>query len=261
MPPRLSTSRAYWNLRAEQVMDRVFSDGERTLEAVQVRVDPAPLNVEPTAHTPPESRATGWWQRRLPLLLFAIPTVASVAISLWLARNWHTTQAALNRERDLQLIERVRNLPPTTAEPQPATATAATAATSATAGDPIQLPASLEPVMIPLPAGPLPSDQAPAAESPVTANPSVATAPRTVTAPQIDTAPQTAAAPEPLLVGVVHAGGGKGSAIFRLDQLSLSATPGELIGNSGWRLHSVQASGAVIERQGQQRNLTVGGAF
>jgi hypothetical protein len=60
---------------------------------------------------------------------------------------------------------------------------------------------------------------------------------------------------------VVHAGGGKGSAIFQLDQLSLSATPGELIGNSGWRLHSVQASGAVIERQGQQRNLTVGGAF
>jgi hypothetical protein len=249
VPPRLSTSRAYWNLRAEQVMDRVFSDGERTLEAVQVRVDPAPLNVEPTEHTPPESRTTGWWHRRLLLLLFAVPTVTSVAISLWLARNWHTTQAALNRERDLQLIERVRNLPTTTAEPQPATATAATA------GDPIQLPASLEPVMIPLPAGPLPSDQAPAAESPVTASPSVATTPRT------DTAPLPAAAPEPLLVGVVHAGGGKGSAIFRLDQLSLSATPGELIGNSGWRLHSVQASGAVIERQGQQRNLTVGGAF
>jgi hypothetical protein len=252
VPPRLSTSRAYWNLRAEQVMDRVFSDGERTLEAVQVRVDPAPLNVETTAHTPPESRAMGWWHRRLRLLLFAVPTVTSVAISLWLARNWHTTQAALNRERDLQLIERVRNLPLTTAEPQPATATSATAATS---GDPIQLPASLEPVMIPLPAGPLPSDQAPASESPVTTSPSVATAPRT------DTAPRPAAAPEPLLVGVVHAGGGKGSAIFRLDQLSLSATPGELIGNSGWRLHSVQASGAVIERQGQQRNLTVGGAF
>lgn len=236
-------------------MDRVFSDGERTLEAVQVRVDPAPLNVEPTEHTPPESRATGWWQRRLRLLLFAVPTVASVAISLWLARNWHTTQAALNRERDLQLIERVRNLPPTTAEPQPA------AATAATSSDPIQLPTSLEPVMIPLPAGPLPSDQATATESPITARPSVATAPRTDTAPQIDTARLPAAAPEPLLVGVVHAGGGKGSAIFRLDQLSLSATPGELIGNSGWRLHSVQASGAVIERQGQQRNLTVGGAF
>ena len=43
MPSRLSTSRAYWNLRAEQVMDRVFKDGEQTLETVQVRVDtPAP---------------------------------------------------------------------------------------------------------------------------------------------------------------------------------------------------------------------------
>jgi len=63
------------------------------------------------------------------------------------------------------------------------------------------------------------------------------------------------------LVGVVHAGGGKGSAIFRLDQLSLSASPGEMIGNSGWRLQSVQAEGAVIERQGLTRRLSVGGAF
>jgi hypothetical protein len=236
-------------------MDRVFSDGERTLEAVQVRVDPAPLNVEHTEPTPPESRATLRWHRRL-LLLLAVPMVASVAISLWLARNWHSTQAALNRERDLQLIERVRNLPPTTAEPQPATAT------STNSSDTIQLPASLEPVMIPLPAGPLPNDKAPAAKNPKRASQSsVATAQRTDITTRMKTAPLPAAAPEPLLVGVVHAGGGKGSAIFQLDQLSLSATPGELIGNSGWRLHSVQASGAVIERQGQQRNLTVGGAF
>ena len=39
MPPRLSTSKAYWNLRAEQVMDRVFSDDDHTLEAVEVQVE------------------------------------------------------------------------------------------------------------------------------------------------------------------------------------------------------------------------------
>ena len=66
---------------------------------------------------------------------------------------------------------------------------------------------------------------------------------------------------EPLLVGIVHTGGGKGSAIFQLDQLSLSASPGEAIGNSGWRLKTVQANGAVIEREGVERTLSVGGAF
>ena len=66
---------------------------------------------------------------------------------------------------------------------------------------------------------------------------------------------------EPLLVGVVHAGGGQGSAIFQLDQLSISASPGEVIGNSGWQLNSVQANGVVIDYDGVQRRLTVGGAF
>ena len=40
MPTRLPTSRDYWNLRAEQVMDRVFNDGDNILETVQVQVYP-----------------------------------------------------------------------------------------------------------------------------------------------------------------------------------------------------------------------------
>lgn len=66
---------------------------------------------------------------------------------------------------------------------------------------------------------------------------------------------------EPLLVGVVHAGGGQGSAIFQLDQLSLSVIPGEAIGNSGWRLKTVESNGAVIEHNSEERSLSVGGAF
>ena len=68
-------------------------------------------------------------------------------------------------------------------------------------------------------------------------------------------------APQPLLVGVVNSGDSGGSAIFQLGDLSLSAIPGELIGNSGWTLRSVSASGAVIERAGATQSLSVGGAF
>ena len=39
MPTQLSRSRAFWNLRAEQVMDRVFNQEEPALQAVKVRVE------------------------------------------------------------------------------------------------------------------------------------------------------------------------------------------------------------------------------
>ena len=65
---------------------------------------------------------------------------------------------------------------------------------------------------------------------------------------------------QPALVGVVHAEVG-GSAIFQIDNQSLSATPGESIGNSGWSLLSLSSTGAVIERNGKRQSLSVGGAF
>ena len=226
-------------------MDRVFSDGEQRLEAVTVQVEPASAPAAPRATAAASERQprTLRWM----LALIGMPALISMAMSVWLARNWQASQRALSRERDLQLIERVRRLPP----PEPAKTTDNSAATgpsaAQTSDSEIRLPASLEPVMVPLPAIPR-IDGA-------SANSAGSEAP--VNAPT----PQAPAGSDPLLVGVVHAGGGKGSAIFRLDQLSLSASPGEMIGNSGWRLHSVEAQGAVIERQGQQRQLSVGGAF
>lgn len=240
MPTHLPTSRAYWNLRAEQVMDRVFSDGERSLEAVHVQLDPVPPISDsdtPTTVAGSGIRAKRWW-----LLAMTGPVLISVGVCLWLARNWQATLTALNRERDLQLIERVRSLPapvvasnPDGKDPKAPRQQAITTSTT-TASTELRLPASLKPVMVPVPQTPQPDAAQPA------------------------TTP-AATQPEPLLVGVVQAGGGRGSAIFRLDQLSFSAVPGDLIGNSDWRLKSVQASGAVIERRGQQRTLSVGGAF
>ena len=225
MSPRLPTSRAYWNLRAEQVMDRVFSDGERTLEAVQVQVREVKAPPPASASTPTSSSKDTQPSPRVPISLLVL-TLIGVLGTLTLGLQWWSAQQALQRERNLALIEKLRQRTPETKPADAATA--------------IQ---QLEPVTIPIRSLPTPEDTLP---TPAELETAAATVPVT---------------PEPLLVGVVHSGGGQGSAIFQVGEQSLSAAPGESIGNSGWSLRSVTANGAVIERDGTSRSLSVGGAF
>jgi hypothetical protein len=226
----ITRSRAFWNLRAEQVMDQVFMKSDSTLHAVRVAVDPD----QPPRRN--ESGTTRQQQKRNGLLISAtVMAGVGLSSSLWLAHNWQRSLQALNRERDLQMIERLRHLPVNTPANQASKADTAPAPANATIAS-----AELQPLTIPL-AGTLPI-------------------PNAIPSTEEDAALLMAPA-EPLLVGVVHTGGGQGSAIFQLDQLSLSASPGEAIGNSGWQLRSVQTNGAVIERDGDVRNLSVGGAF
>ncbi|WP_413744624.1 hypothetical protein [Synechococcus sp. MIT S9451] len=233
----ITRSRAFWNLRAEQVMDQVFMKSDSTLHAVRVAVDPD----QPPRRN--ENGTTRQQQKRNGLLISAtVMAGVGLSSSLWLAHNWQRSLQALNRERDLQMIERLRHLPVNTQANQASKADTAPAPANAANADAVPTIASaeLQPLTIPL-AGTLPI-------------------PNAIPSPEEDAALLMAPA-EPLLVGVVHAGGGQGSAIFQLDQLSLSASPGEAIGNSGWQLRSVQTNGAVIERDGDVRNLSVGGAF
>ena len=246
MPPRFPTSRAYWNLRAEQVLDRVFSDEDNLLEAVRVEVNPQSEQA-PARHRTP---STLTWPQVGLLGLGLIAVLGSGGLTL----HWRLSQQALEREGNLALIERLRRNQEAetgTAQSnrtvQPRSDAAATSSTKSTAAEPspeneleiTTLPNSsttLEPITIPLPRSE-DSISAPLADQP------------------------SAMAPQPLLVGVVNSGDSGGSAIFQLGDLSLSAIPGELIGNSGWTLRSVSASGAVIERAGATQSLSVGGAF
>ena len=213
MPSRLSTSTAYWNLRAEQVMDHVFQEAEPSLKAVEIRVEPAaePANHPVVDPLPTTSLRTQPWQK---LALIGM-TLGALLCSAWLARNWQLSEQALYRERNLALTEKLkaRATPSPSASPKPAEPEAVAS-----------LP-SLEPLTLPL---------------------SAAIAPAPLS--------------QPALVGVVHAEVG-GSAIFQIDNQSLSATPGESIGNSGWSLLSLSSTGAVIERNGQRQSLSIGGAF
>ena len=213
MPSRLSTSTAYWNLRAEQVMDQVFQAAEPSLKAVEIRVEPAPdpANNQVADPLATSQRSTQPWQQ---LTLIGM-TLGALLCSAWLARSWQLSEQALYRERNLALTEKLkaRATPSPSASPKPAEPEAVAS-----------LP-SLEPLTLPL---------------------SAAIAPAPLS--------------QPALVGVVHAEVG-GSAIFQIDNQSLSATPGESIGNSGWSLLSLSSTGAAIERNGKRQSLSIGGAF
>ena len=67
--------------------------------------------------------------------------------------------------------------------------------------------------------------------------------------------------PLPVLTGVMQSPGGRSSAIFQINNASVSAEIGESLGSSGWKLASVGASSAVIRNNGQERTLSVGGVF
>ena len=235
MPPQIPTSRAYWNLRAEQVLDRVFNDDDNILKTVQVQVNPQ-SNQQEASHQSPAGLS---W----PQVSLAALGLIAVLGSSGLALHWRLSQQALEREGNLALIDRLRNnqnkpAPITTS--QTATETSSEATPTADELEIAALPnassTQLDPITVPLPTTEVTSTTSIAGQAP-------------------------AVAPQPLLVGVVHAGNGDGSAIFQLGDLSLSTVPGEAIGNSGWTLQSVSANGAVIERSGARQSLSVGGAF
>ena len=234
---RLPTSRAYWNLRAEQVMDKVFDqealNPTRANHLIPVDVDvheppPAP----PAPPTPPAAKpapspaatsSTSWL-----LLIVSGIAVAGTVNSGWLISSLMQSRSQLDQERNLLMLERLKPEASTPAEPEP------------------------EPQLPPPPPEPewMTSLEPPA--PPI--SPRLALS---LVAPE----PLPMLSPMPQLTGVVQGPGGNSSAIFQLGTTSLSAGIGENIGNSGWRLDSISGGGAVISQQGQQRTLSVGGLF
>ena len=225
MPAQVPTSRAYWNLRAEQVMDNVFDRGTATAPT-QPGVVPVDVDVhEPTTKPsePRERRSSSTWL--LPLISGI--AVTGVICSAWLVSSLQRSRLQLERQQSAALIEQLREQ--VTAQESRAQDTAAPEDASIA----IQ---SLEPLTVPiqqpLTVEPLGSDQALAPMPPV-----------------------------PQLTGVVKGPGGSSSAIFQLGQGSVSAGIGEAIGSSGWVLTDVTDSDTVISRNGQSQTLSVGGLF
>ncbi|MFO7629315.1 MAG: hypothetical protein R6W06_07325 [Prochlorococcaceae cyanobacterium] len=307
----LPTSRAYWELRAEQVMDRVFTP----VDAVDSETSPAaedpdsPIDVlvrdegpTGTAHRPPGTRQPGngrqprsrtsglraWpgsWN--LPAVLPArsrqLVALSSVicltmgGLSLVLWRNWSVARQDLRQERNLLLLERLRDLGPTGE-----TTTAAKAESSEAAGAAKDKPKDEQATADGLPPPPaeawmeelaaLPQSSAPAAE--VLRVPVSSAISRPAPAAtggggygggggggSSASSAGGAGGSLPQLVGVVQVPGRAGSAIFQLGGSSSSAAVGESIGGSGWRLRSASGDTAVIERGGEQRQVSISSGF
>ena len=224
MSARVPTSRAYWNLRAEQVMDRVF-DPETTISTRQPHLIPVDVDVhQPTTTTTTlkHSSPSAWL---LPLISGI--AVAGVICSAWLVSSLQRSRLELERQQNTALIEQLREqiaAQDTRAEEKVSTEESSVALQSL---EPLTLP-----IQQPLTVDPLSSDQALAPMEPILQ-----------------------------LTGVVKGPGGSSSAIFQLGQGSVSAGIGEAIGSSGWILTDVTDSGAVISRNGQRQTLAVGGLF
>ena len=232
-------------------MDKVFEQdafdaGERHLVPVDVAVEeptPTPAEMATPAASTKAQDSTLWL---LPMLTGI--AVASVVSCGWLIGNWQISQSQLEQERNLLIVERLRQNITPAAVPAPA-------------------PQPQQPSLSDLPP---PTRDQPSAQQPDAISLAPLTLPIRQTPPstQQPQSPSVAPSPDaglaqelPVLTGVVQGPGGSSSAIFQVGQGSLSAGIGESIGNSGWTLDAINDTGAVIKRNGERRNLSVGGVF
>ena len=227
MSARVPTSRAYWNLRAEQVMDNVF-DRETVTAPSQPHLVPVDVDVhEPTTNADERRSANAWL---LPLISGI--AVAGVICSAWLVSSVQRSRLGLERKQNAALIEQLREQVAAQESRAEEMATPEEASLAIQSLEPLTVPIQQPPIQQPLTVEPLGSDQA-----------------------------LTPMGPIPQLTGVVKGPNGSSSAIFQLGQGSVSAVIGEAIGSSGWVLSEVTDSGAVISRNGQRQTLSVGGLF
>lgn len=266
-PSGFPTSRAYWELKAEQVMNRVFApEPSIDLEIVETPT-PVPASTQAAEQPARRSRRLQSVARQRPpdntvllgggLALMALVLTGSTLVGVGL---WSQHQQALQQERNMLLIERLRSL-----GTSPETATGEPSDAAATGEGPtLPPPPPDEPWMQELAA--LPSSSAPPARVlQVPINDRVGSPAPPAQGRPAQTAGSTGGDGDgnglPQLVGVIQIPGRGGSAIFQVGGSSTSAGVGESIGSSGWTLRSASGDAALIERGGVQRRLTISSGF
>lgn len=258
-PGSSNTSRAYWELRAEQVMDRVFSpqgglgtavaaaSEAQESESIEVEVRDAPT-------APP-------WRGRVPLIWLCggITGLALLSSGL-LGLAWRRASQDLRQERTLHLLQAVREWG--AAGDRTALRPAAGAAPS---GEQAPPPPPNEPWMEQLSeldgGGGTSHRSSGGAVAPLQVplnGPLQSAAAGQAPPPPLTPLPAASAAGAPELVGVVQSPGRGGSAIFRVNGTFANAGSGESIGSSSWRLLSTNGDSALIERGGVSRRVSIG---
>ena len=153
MSARVPTSRAYWNLRAEQVMDNVF-DRETVIAPSQPHLVPVDVAVHEPTTKPSEHRSPSTWL--LPLISGI--AVAGVICSAWLVNSLQRSRLELEQKQSAALREQVAAQESRAEE----TATPEAASLAIQSLEPLTVP-----IQQPLTVEPLGSDQALAPMGPI----------------------------------------------------------------------------------------------
>ena len=264
----IPTSRAYWELKAEQMLNRVF-EPEKPIE-VEVFDTPAAFShpgsipvelhdLPPAPSKQPTSKPKLASATRLqPSLLLAGASVTVMVVAgmaLAVLGLWNQSQQAIRQERNMLLIERLRTMGPGTTPAQANEPAQAAAAVGSAEDGELPPPPPGEPWMEEL--ATLPASSAPAADVlKVPVNSRI-----TSQAPAATGSASGGGGSTPQLVGVVQVPGQRGSAIFQVGNSSTSAAVGESIGSSGWRLRSASGDSAVIKKGGEQRRVSISSGF
>jgi hypothetical protein len=254
---RIPTSRAYWELKAEQVINRVFApEPSIDLEIIETRPAPLPASAQ-TAPGPSVAPGTAGRNQRLAVatglgaLVVGFAGASTAGWGLWMQH-----QQSLQQERNLLLIERLRMLG-TTESPPPGSPNLTEPVSANGAATDLPPPPD-EPWMQEL--ATLPSSSAPQArvlQVPASQSIGAAAPPAQGHAGNGRGAGETTALPQ--LVGVIQTPGQPSTAIFQINGISTSAGIGERIGSSGWLLRSASGETAVLERGGLQQRVQIQG--
>lgn len=213
---------------------------------------------------------------------FVCSGLVTAAGGLVALSQWNRSQEALQQERNLLLVERLRSLGPGSAPPAtpvapllapplsagaPASALAGSGALGAggpgfgAAGGLAAAGAEASDLPPPPPQeawieqlGDLPRPQGSPPLLRVPVSPKLAAATAEASRPRRANPP----GPLPLLVGVVGSPGKPGSAIFQMGGSTSTVAVGDSIGSSGWRLRSTEGDSVLIDHDGDVRRITIG---
>ena len=297
----IPTSREYWELKAEQVLNRVFEPekpieveicdtplvfsgeapiqpndrlavGLNGLAAKPEQVPAAGLGANaipsPRQGTSRLERSHAWIDQlgQQPTLVLAGASVAVTilaGLAMTLVTSWNQSQLAIREERNMLMIERLRAMGPASPAAAAKPTQSGVAENVAAQEGELQPPPPGEAWMEELAS--LPASSAPTAEVlKVPINNRITSPAPAATGSSINgeiASRGTSSDNMPQLVGIVQVPGQSGSAIFQIGDSSTSAAVGEGIGSSGWRLRLASGNSALIERGGEQRRLHISSGF
>jgi hypothetical protein len=254
----IPTSKAYWELKAEEVLNRVFCPPQTIAgNPVKIEIHDESARIKNAQNQRLEAQIIAETLGRPGLQTRVVPGIAlalSMASIAWGISSSNQSQEWVKQQNALQMLEHLRG---TNVE------SSQLAKESSAKGrgerDPLMAlpPPPPEPWIQEL--ANLPSEKMQSA--PLIQGPMRNGIGTEIGSTKALGSPMPMGTNLPVLVGVVQSNGLSGTAIFDHNGSSSSVTVGESIGTSGWRLKSTSANSVIIVQGEQQKRLIISNGF